>query len=409
MAKKKKSEDEADVTETSSETPVEAPKKKPVNDNFTQLAAAFQKKWPGQSAVASDLSLKGIPRISTGCIAIDVATDGGVPRGRITRFWGAPKSAKTGSAFNVVAEWQKHCSVCFERKACGCKDRAPAGAVWIDAEGRSSDNMPWMLAHGIDLDRCIVLKPDCGEKVVDATDAALRMGCGLVVVDSIANIVASAELNKPTEDGGVIGRNAQLINSALRKWQASINAAGVDTRKAPTILLLNQIRNKTDGYGNPDVMPGGKGQDYATSLDIRFTKRAFHYLVNEGTEEDPKYVDKQAGGGQAGYKPKQNESPAYIEIEFAVTSGNVGRQNQFGAFNYWLRAIDGHHPGDPDNEEYLFNFSKAQGWLEKTSGGYKLRTLEGRTQDNIWEQLRKDKELQLQLWDEVIELKSKQQ
>src|SRR5581483_3142284 len=114
-SKKKKSEDETDVTETpASETPVETPKPKKTNPKFAQLAAAFEKKWPGQTAVASNLSLKGIPRISTGNIAMDVATDGGIPRGRITRYWGAPKSAKTGSAFNVVAEWQKHCSECFE-------------------------------------------------------------------------------------------------------------------------------------------------------------------------------------------------------------------------------------------------------------------------------------------------------
>jgi recombination protein RecA len=283
--------------EKAEEEKAEKPKtKKPTG--FDAFMDAAKKKWGTNVARASDIQKEGVQRISFGNIGLDIATFGGCPMGRIIRLWGQQKSAKTGSAFNLVAEWQKHCSVCFKREACDCKNRDKAAALWVDAEGRSADNMPWMAAHGIDMEKLFIMQPATGEQVVDCIDAALRdseSGIGLIVLDSIAHVVSSSELDKATEDGEVIGRNAKLINSALRKWTSALTARGLMAKVKPTLVLLNQIRSKVDMWGG-DTMPGGKGLDFATSLDIKFTKKALHYIVNEGTEEKPEWVDKVASG-----------------------------------------------------------------------------------------------------------------
>src|SRR5690606_2864457 len=107
------------------------------------------------------------------------------------------------------------------------------------------------------------VSPKGGEQVVDIADAALRsdVGIGLVIIDSIAQMSAQAEVTKAAEKGMTIGRNAMLVNSALRKWVCSIVSKDITSAKKPTIILINQIRNKTEAMGNPDVMPGGLGQE----------------------------------------------------------------------------------------------------------------------------------------------------
>lgn len=423
-AKKKKPNEDSDeqipqpedggvvAPEAKAEEPKEEDKsdKKPKKaTGFDAFMAAAKKKWGDNVARASDIQKEGVARISFGNIGLDIATGGGAPMGRMIRLWGQQKSAKTGSAFNLVAEWQKHCSVCFKREECGCKNRDKAAALWVDAEGRSADNMPWMAAHGIDMEKLFIMQPATGEQVVDCIDAALRdteSGIGLIVLDSIAHVVSSSELDKATEDGEVIGRTAKLINSALRKWTSALTARGLMSKNKPTLVLLNQVRSKVDIWGG-DTMPGGRGLDFATSLDIKFTKKALHYIVNEGTEEEPEWVDKAASGAPGSYKPKADEQPDYIEIEYKVTESSVCPKGRYGIFNYWLRPTHGHRNGDPDNGDRLFDYAKSYNLMQKQGGQYVLKSLRGPTHEAIRQALMANPQVQAEVWADLINMLTK--
>jgi RecA/RadA recombinase len=201
MAKKKKPGDEPEVNgetlgnEPEAETPKKASKKAdievveeakkepskkgPTSKAFEALAAKMVKKWGDNVAIASNVKSQGLPRISFGNFGLDVATlgpdgKGGVPQGRMTRLWGAQKSAKTGTALNLVAEWQKHCSICYRREECNCDNREKANALWVDTEGRTVDNPAWITSHGVDLEHLMLISPPNGEQVVDAIDAVIR-------------------------------------------------------------------------------------------------------------------------------------------------------------------------------------------------------------------------------------------
>jgi len=401
---KKNQDDKSEITiesEVTEETPKKITKK---SDAFDTLFEQLHKKWGNSVAKASEVSDAGVKRISTGNLALDVATFGGIPFGRITRFYGAPKSAKTGSAFNLVTSCQRRCSVCFSLEECNCDNRNAAGVAWIDAEGRSNDNLQWMRAHGIDTDRLILQTPESGPQLVDTVDAILRAkGVWLVVVDSLANIISKEELEKATEDGSTIGRNAALINSALRKWQAALNSHGFKYETKPTLLLLNQERQKIGVmYGDPSVMVGGIGQDYATSLDVKFWRGKNHFFINDGTEEEPKWIDKQQGGPQ-GYAPSEHETPDYVDINFKVTTSSVGGVGRYGSFNYWLSNRLGHHAGDPDNFSQIFEFSKSLGLLTKNGSTYDLKGLQDTSQAKVRSLLAKDKKIQQILWNEITD------
>lgn len=429
MAKKKKSDDESEVTgETLTPEPEkaeeeapkkepkkakeedEAPKKKGKLTDFETFAAKLTKKWGNNIAIASEVGAQSVPRISFGNIGLDIATAGpdgrgGVPQGRMTRLWGSQKSAKTGTALNLVAEWQKHCSRCYKLEECNCDDRDMAGALYVDTEGRTVDNPDWITSHGISLKKLILNAPPSGEQVVDCIDAALRDdsgSIGLIILDSIANVVSSAELGKAAEDGETIGRTAKLMNSALRKWTAALTQKGLGSKPRPTIVCINQLRSKVDLYGG-DTMPGGRGLDFATSLDIKFRAKALHYIVNEGTEEEPVWSDKAASSAGNGYKPKADDQPDYIEIDYKVTESSVCPKGRFGTYNYWLRPVHGHRAGDPDNASRIFEYAKNYNLLERSGRGYALKHLTGSTQDAVREALYTDPKLQAELWAELLE------
>lgn len=224
-------------------------------DPFDAWMTAAKDKWPGSIETADKLPVDGTPLMSSGNFVIDRIMYGGPRRGRLYRFWGRPKSAKTGSALNCAEAFtNNHCAHCFShRLQCKCdnKEFNYAKVLYVDVEGRISDNRPWIEAHGIHPSRLAMVSPKGGEQVVDMADAALRsdVGIGLVIIDSLAQMASQSEVNKAAEKGMTIGRNALLINSALRKWVCSIVSKDIAAPNKPTIIMINQIRNKTDSMG----------------------------------------------------------------------------------------------------------------------------------------------------------------
>jgi len=379
------------------------------SDPFLAFLTAAKTRWPGAIERASALSTDGTPTMSTGNFGLDIATFGGLRRGRLYRFWGKPKSAKTGSALNCMEAFtSNHCAHCFDhRLLCKCSGEFEyAKGLFIDVEGRVSDNRPWAEAHGIDTDRLLFVSPKGGEQVVDIADAALRSdsGIGLIIVDSLAQMSSLSEVNKAAEKGQTIGRNAMLINSALRKWICSIVSKDIGSRQKPTIIVVNQIRNKTDGMGNPDTMPGGLGQEFASACDIKFSRRQYHYLISDGKGG---YEDKVVKVGDGGFRPKEDDTADFVEVEYKITESGICPRGRFGSFNYWLRAAHGRRVGDVDNFTKLWDYSRTYGLLEKEKSGYKLAGLEAKTQRELEKLLEEAPDAQDQLWAQLVDMLKK--
>jgi len=423
MSKKKptkkspaKSTDAQDDVPEKPEKPKKAAKKKKKKkseekvDPFDAWVAAAKERWPGSIEKASGLPVDGTPIMSTGNFVLDRMTYGGLRRGRLYRFWGIPKSAKTGSALNCAEAFtSNHCSQCFEHRIkCECPgDFVYAKCLYVDVEGRIADNRPWAEAHGIHPDRLAMVAPKGGEQVVDIADAALRSdaGIGLVIIDSIAQMTAIDEVTKAAEKGKTIGRNAMLVNSALRKWVCSIVSKDICSTRKPTIILINQLRQKTSAFGNPDVMPGGLGQGYASACDIKFTKRQKHYLMPDGKGGFNDKVVKFKGT----WKPGEDDTADFIEIEAKITDSGICPPGRYGTFHYWMRPGHGRRAGDTDNMLWLWDYAKKYDLLKKKEKGqgYNLLGLESRTQKQMESLLLADLDVQEKVWDQLMAILSK--
>jgi len=404
LAKKKTKKAVAAATPAAAK-PAKAQKQ--VGPAFAGFLANVQKKYPGVMETANLLA-QVIPRISTGNLGLDIATYGGLPRGRIIRFYGREKSAKTGSCLNTIASWQKHCGTCYERGPCphgkvSGVDRPKAQALWIDAEHRLDSMMHWVEGHGIDLDYLLIMEPPSGQHITDITDAAIRehgANIGLIIVDSIAHFTSQEEIDKATVKGRTGPVNALLVNRALRKWVAAVNFLGVAEPKKPTIILINQLRSTMDQY-KPEAQPGGKAADYATSIDIRFSHGKVHYLV---PQPGGGFEDKQVAFGTR-WKPEGDGTPDYIEIHYRVTASGICPNGRYGEFNYWLHEAHGRRKGDPDNMDRLWEYARKYLMVSKkdsASGDYEICAAHASTQAALKNAFYADDQVQLESWAKIV-------
>ena len=376
------------------------------NSAFDAFVTRVSEKWEGTIAVADELT-KDIPRISSGNLGIDIATYGGWPRGRIIRVYGREKSAKSGSCWNTVVCWQhQHCGICYERDPCdhgsvSGVDRPKAKALWIDAENRVKDMWYWPEGHGVDLECLLVQAPPSGQHIVDFVDSAIRAegaGIGLIIVDSVAHMTSQEEIKKETMKGRNMAVNAALLNRGLRKWIAAQCELGVKASRVPTIILINQLRKTLDQY-NPEVMPGGEAQKYATSIDVRFSRRKEHYLVED---ENGNIEDKIKAFGSR-WTPDQDASPYYVEIDYRVTASGICPNARYGQFNYWTQEGHGRRLGDPDNVDRMWEYVRRLNLMEKQTKGYKLFSLEARTQALMKNAFYADAAAQSEVWKVIVE------
>lgn len=399
-----------------------APKKKKrkVPQFEKDFIISDKSRWKDSIIRASEIPAEDADRISTGNLALDIATFGGIPKGRIARFYGLQKSAKTGSCLKIVKEWQNHCSECFRKAACDCSDRDKAYTLWIDAEGKLADplNKRWVENHGIDMDYVYTQRPKNGEEIVDLVLAALQSGdIGLVVIDSIAHMTSKDEIEKLADDGKTMAVGARLINSAMRKWSVALTERGYkDLNKLPTIILINQLRESMDKYSGA-VMPGGKGQDYATSLDINFRSSSSYkrFAIDDGNGSFKELKTQPSNA--------PDETPCYSIVKFKVTSSSQCDAGRSGEFNYWTRNKFGRSIGDTDDLETLkvyinrFEFIRKnpadkpeddEKWLlcipKEVSGKAEDEIiLKGRVKKDVEEEFMSNKDLQSKLWKIVVE------
>lgn len=189
-----------------------------------------------------------VETISTGCLSLDLALGGGIPKGRIIEIYGPESSGKTTLALHVIAEAQK----------------TGGYAAFIDAEHALDPQYASRI--GVDLGNLLISQPDHGEQALEITETLVRSNAvDVIVVDSVAALTPRAEIEGEMGDSHM-GLQARLMSQALRKLTAAISRSKV------SVIFINQIRMKIGVmYGNPETTTGGNALKFYSSvrLDIR--------------------------------------------------------------------------------------------------------------------------------------------
>ncbi len=249
----------------------------------------------GNSLMTADMvSNFAIPRISSGILPLDIALGGGWPIGRFSGVFGSESTGKSALFLRAIANAQRTCGGCFKPAklvpgkvetidhgavdsyviSCDCKSPKNLICVWVDAEGAWDND--WAERLGVIIPRLILYRPEASEKCIDNVEGLLDSAADIVVIDSIAQMTPTKELEDSAyQSKDNVGLGARIMNSALRKWNARVQKRWQESVSSgvwdvPTVWMINQTRENVGiMWGNKETRPGGKGQRFITSVDVR--------------------------------------------------------------------------------------------------------------------------------------------
>ena len=369
--------------------------------SLKRFQGAVTKKY-GTAPITVGVKTLSIERLDTGSISLDLALGGGIPVGRVTMMYGQRSSGKTTTAYRIAGLAQRLCSNClrpafnevveeideetgevvWEQKGeCNCynegfykpsiwpderqadfKERIegyklnsyePFRVALIDIEG--SFDYEWAEKLGLDSRVLIYVRPDTAEETIDLYDSLMRTGSvDLFVLDSIASMTPSKEVEESVEKWQQ-GLQARLVNKFCRKIQSSANAMARDYGRAPTQIWINQLRMKIGVmFGNPETVPGGMAQEFATSVQVK--------LWSSNYEKEQSEVN------------KDWQVATSVQVNFKTEKNKVAPPHRTGS--YVMNLDD----GSIDDSKLFVRFSESLGQLVKESntkwlfGGEEFKT-----------------------------------
>lgn len=218
---------------------------------------------------------------------------GGIPRNKITEFFGVPSGGKSTSAVDVCKtaytlfqkEFEDEVDEIKAKVSSGDKkaniylqdmmERGPKKIVYFDLEHSFDDE--WSKVLGISSDEITIIQPPdvAGEEILQMVEDSVCTGeIGLVVLDSIPSLVPRMVLDKKYGERTVASL-AGLLTVFCQKMIPLL------TRYDCTMLVINQIRDNLD---NPYVKntPGGRALKFYCSLRVEFRQgHPVDFLGNE--------------------------------------------------------------------------------------------------------------------------------
>jgi recombination protein RecA len=326
---------------------------------FDDLIKQINKRYGKNTVVTASQSsvLSSKKRIPTDVPALDWAMGGGVPTGSIITLLGEFSSGKSILALQMAGAFGRTCRNCgkplakvdvFTRKEARvpcCKNPERMNVCWFDAEGSFSNS--WSKAQGVSLDNTFVLRTEFAEQGIDVADALIRSGdCDLLVVDSVAQLTPSVEIEESSEKWQM-GTHARLMNKAMRKWVSAQNAGSLSRAYSPTIVLINQLRHKIGViYGSPETSPGGKGIEFAASMIIRCKRKSW-------IEDDMK-------------------RPIGHVMEIVIKKNKTAPPNRTAGFTFFFNGHDTYPCGASNASEQIVKQAEFWGLIKRTGAWYQL-------------------------------------
>ena len=216
--------------------------------DIQNIVQVINKKLKTNISIGDSESLE-VKRIETGIPPFDQILGGGVPRQSVTEFYGYQSSGKTYIAQRIIAYAQS------QGLKCG----------FVDAEWAFEP--VWAERIGINTEELIVSRPHTGESALNILLALCEAGLDLVVLDSIAALLPTAEAEGSMEDMQM-GLHARLMNKIFRKLPIAMSSSTPGT----AVIMINQIRAGLGGYITKEALPGGKGQEFFSRIMVRMSK-----------------------------------------------------------------------------------------------------------------------------------------
>ena len=192
----------------------------------------------GSEIVELNVTEKDLDLIPFTSPRLNYMSYGGVPRGRITEFYGEESSGKSTLCLDLMANFQKKWPDEY--------------ILYIDIEG--TYDAKWASNMGVKPDTVVILNclGQYAEEVFDQVKEAMETGAfGLMILDSIGAMYSKQASEKSFEEktyGGIALSLTQFVNQCVP----------IIKRNNIAFVGINQIRENIGNMYNPISTPGGK-------------------------------------------------------------------------------------------------------------------------------------------------------
>jgi recombination protein RecA len=326
--------------------------------SLAQIAATQNKNCGAGTMITGSEQKRDPQRLPTGVFAVDYATGGGLPLWGATCFWGPESGGKSNLGISTMAMADLLCWRCFNlHDACTCSQGTlKMKSYWADVEG--TFNQEWAACIGANPDSYVLGLADYGEQHINIAESVLRADdCGLVVIDSLAALIPSDEMDAAMEDN-FIGLQARMITRMVRKLKQRL----IRERKREhpcTVLFINQMRTKIGVmFGDPETQPGGHGLKHEFSLLLRCVKKS---------------MSKKEGGPDSKYADSSRSKALGERFSFSVRKAKIQTLAGVGEYVRLIEDIPsiGLAKGQVDDFATLLLYAKNYGIVEKDGTAWK--------------------------------------
>jgi len=246
------------------------------DNTLEKFIEEFNKKYGKVFYVPDELpDLKWLP---SEVFVIDMITGGGLPLGRVIEVWGKRSCGKSTLFLKWASVAQRTCANCFDYLVfCKCKKQRAMKVLYVDAEGTFSYDYAAKLGVSKDI---LIGRPDFLEGCWDMCEMSIRQGIDLIIIDTVTSLASKKEIEDSTADKHM-AEGARSINQGLRKVLSAMNNAMNEGRRV-SVILGNQVRtNLAVMWGSKDFKPGGLGQDFITSIEVKLQVSEMKYDKND--------------------------------------------------------------------------------------------------------------------------------
>lgn len=276
-----------------------------------------------------------IDRIATPSLGMNIALQGGLPKGRFNFIWGNKSAGKSTTCLEIIAAAQADGQT----------------AAYIDAE-RTFDPK-WAQRFGVDTDKLIYSNSQSITDVTKDIVGLQRAKVDVIVADSISAMVPTAYIGekgefKAVEDSKQIGAQAREFSIAIPMW--------VGSNDNTCLIAISQARNKFGAQHASFIPTGGEAPPFYASVMIK--------LWSSGAES-------QGITGNVYNNDMVFEETIGRKVTWTIEKNKTGPQFRSGEYDFYF---DGPEVGIDRVKETL-NYAVRYGAIEKS--GTSWYTIEG--------------------------------
>ena len=202
---------------------------------------------------------------STGIATLDLAIanklPGGIPVGRIIQLFGGSSTAKSVLAATILGY-----ALRSDKYAFLADTEGTFNPKFSSIFGLAPDHENFFYNYQWHKDLGVGDRPETIEEFFDDyLGGILKLRFRkpmVVVVDSLTMLPAKIETEKGMDKQGFGAYRAKQIGLGLRKYEGSM------INKNLTLVVVDQTRDSLEAFGPKEVVPGGRGLEFATSVRL---------------------------------------------------------------------------------------------------------------------------------------------